>query len=286
MELQQLHYFMITAKYEHITHAAEALHIAQPALSQSIKRLEEELGVPLFERKNRSIRLNEAGRLLEHRLTPLLSTLTHLPAELRAVQEAPGKTIRLNILAASTVMTSRIIAYRALHPDVEFILTQSTNAEDCELTVSSAQIGKHSQLSELLYEEEFYLAVPAVSRYARLTSIRLEEVAHEGFLFLSDTKPIRALYEHFCIMAGFTPRILFESDNLDALRNMVSAGFGIALWPQHSWAFLKNSHIILLPITAPICKRDIIVTRTSSSVANPAADDFYQFLIHTGCDLI
>ena len=70
MELLQLRYFLTTAEYQHMTKAAEHLQIAQPALSQAIHRLESELGIPLFERKNRSIELNDAGRLLQKRLIP------------------------------------------------------------------------------------------------------------------------------------------------------------------------------------------------------------------------
>jgi len=70
MELLQLRYFLVAAQYQHMTKAAEHLQIAQPALSQAIHRLEAELGVPLFERKNRSIELNDEGKFLQKRLIP------------------------------------------------------------------------------------------------------------------------------------------------------------------------------------------------------------------------
>ena len=74
MELLQLRYFLVAAQYQHMTKAAEHLQIAQPALSQAIHRLEAELGVPLFERKNRSIELNDEGKFLQKRLIPILSS--------------------------------------------------------------------------------------------------------------------------------------------------------------------------------------------------------------------
>ena len=83
MELLQLRYFLVAAQYQHMTKAAEHLQIAQPALSQAIHRLEAELGVPLFERKNRSIELNDEGKFLQKRLIPILSSLDRLPEELR-----------------------------------------------------------------------------------------------------------------------------------------------------------------------------------------------------------
>ena len=86
MELLQLRYFLVAAQYQHMTKAAEHLQIAQPALSQAIHRLEAELGVPLFERKNRSIELNDEGKFLQKRLIPILSSLDRLPEELRKLQ--------------------------------------------------------------------------------------------------------------------------------------------------------------------------------------------------------
>lgn len=82
MEIQQFRYFLAAARYENLTKAAEDLHIAQPALSQSIKRLETELGVSLFDRKNHRIELNEQGKLLKKRLIPILESIDNLKDEL------------------------------------------------------------------------------------------------------------------------------------------------------------------------------------------------------------
>ena len=79
MELLQFRYFLTAAKYQHITKAAEELNIAQPALSQAIKRLEDELGTQLFDRKHNRIILNAYGELLVKRLIPIMSlSLIHI----------------------------------------------------------------------------------------------------------------------------------------------------------------------------------------------------------------
>lgn len=89
MELLQLRYFLVAAQYQHMTKAAEHLQIAQPALSQAIHRLEAELGVPLFERKNRSIELNDEGKFLQKRLIPILSSLDRLPRNCEKERKLP-----------------------------------------------------------------------------------------------------------------------------------------------------------------------------------------------------
>ena len=130
MELLQLRYFLVAAQYQHITKAAEHLRIAQPALSQSIHRLEAELGVPLFTRQNRSIELNEEGRFLQQRLIPILHSLDQIPEELQKGKYQMNHTIHLRLLSASSLITSRIIAYRSLHPEVSFQLYQNPDQDD------------------------------------------------------------------------------------------------------------------------------------------------------------
>ena len=101
MELTQLRYFCAVAEPQHMTKTAERLHIAQPALTQSIHRLEKELGVALFAAKGRGIELTECGRYFYKSLTPVLRTLEDLPRELRAMANVEDNTVHMNMLAAS-----------------------------------------------------------------------------------------------------------------------------------------------------------------------------------------
>lgn len=156
MELLQLRYFLVAAKYEHMTKAAEVLRIAQPALSQSIKRLEQELGIPLFDREKRNIRLNDAGRFLEQKLLPIMAALEELPAEIKKRDLMNQRTIYLNLLAATRLVTDCIIAYKELHPEVIFRLVQDPAREHDDICISTAFPGefKHEE-DHLLLRERF-----------------------------------------------------------------------------------------------------------------------------------
>jgi DNA-binding transcriptional LysR family regulator len=125
MELIQLRYFLDTAKTQHITKSAERLHISQPALTKSIRNLEAELGVPLFTHKGRGVVLTEYGRYLCEKLTPIISSIDNLSAELTSMSETENMTLRLNVNAASTVVTEAIIEYRKTHPNVNFHVLQN-----------------------------------------------------------------------------------------------------------------------------------------------------------------
>lgn len=280
MELQQLQYFMVAAQYEHITKAANSLHIAQPALSQSIKRLEAELGVKLFDRKKGGISLSASGKLLAEELKPIMKSLEGLPKKLQDTEKKQNQTIHLNVLAASILVTNCIIAYKIKHPEVHFQFVQSEAAMDYDLCITAALPRRNSSANQIMLEENFFLAVPATSSYANYKEIDLKEVAGEGFILMTDTRPIRSICDQFCLEAGFTPDIVFESMNFEAMRSLISAGMGVGFWPEYSWENAELSkNVVLLPIKSPECKRDIIITYNEEFSGNPIVKDFYDFLI-------
>lgn len=285
MELQQLQYFLVAAQYEHITKAANSLHIAQPALSQSIKRLEAELGVKLFDRKKGGITLSESGKVLVAELKPIMKSLDNLPKKLADTARKQHQTIHLNVLAASILVTNCIIAYKAKHPEVNFQFVQNPSSMDYDLCITATLPRRNTSTNQMMLEEKFFLAVPASSRYAQYEEIELSEVAEEGFIMMADTRPIRSICDQFCLEAGFTPDIVFESMNFESVRSLISAGLGVGFWPEYSWESAKPStNMELLPIKSPECKRDIIITYNQQFSENPIVQDFYEFLIDFAMD--
>lgn len=112
MELNQIKYFLEVAKNEHVTKSAENLHVAQPALTQSIHKLEEELEIPLFKHDGRNIKLTTYGQWLYKKLTPIVKEIDEIPEQLKTMANLEDSTIHLNILAASTLITNAIIEYK------------------------------------------------------------------------------------------------------------------------------------------------------------------------------
>lgn len=285
MELQQLQYFLVAAQYQHITKAANSLHIAQPALSQSIKRLEQELDVKLFERKKGGIELSAAGRILVDEVKPIMKSLDALPRKLKDAERKQNQTIHLNVLAASILVTNCIIAYKAKHPDINFQFVQSQSSIDYDLCITATLPRKNPVTNQMMLEESFFLAVPATSKYASYDEIDLAEVAEEGFIMMADTRPIRSISDQFCLEAGFSPNIVFESMNFESVRSLISAGMGVGFWPEYSWEDAEHStNMVLLPIKSPECKRDIIIAYNEQFSANPIVKDFYEFLIEFAKD--
>ena len=282
MDIQKLKYFYTTAQLEHITRASEILHISQPSLTQAIQSLELELGISLFERQGRRIVLTQFGKYLKERLDTLLPQFDNIPNEIEQLKSCVNKTVKLNILAASSFVINTIISYKKKNPDVIFDFEQNEQKYDCDIVITTN--GLHSDNSKnyvkrCIREEKIYLAVPKNSIYASYSSIDLTTVKDESFIMLSNTRLFGVICNKYCSIAGFLPKILFESDSPAAVQNIISMGVGIAFWPEYSWGKINNKNVALIPISYPVCQRDLIIELHNRLPKSAYAEDFYKYLL-------
>ena len=281
MEINQMRYFLEVASTQHVTRSAERLHIAQPALSKAIHNLEQELGVPLFASKGRNIVLTEYGKYLQEKMSGIISEIDDLPQELKSMADRENATIHLKVLAASTLITDAIIEYRRKHPKINFQLMQNDQSKIYDISVTTERVKSEEIFnSENRFEliEKIFLAVPAEHRLAKREKINLTEVEKDGFISLMGSKQLRWICDKFCRQAGFEPRIISESDNPAAVKNMVCSNMGICFWPEFSWGNLQKGSAVLLEIEQPLCEREIIFKCRENKLDNRAVRDFFEFL--------
>lgn len=280
MELTQIRYFLEVAQSRHMTNSAKNLHITQPALTQAIRRLEGDLGVPLFAAKGRNIMLTEYGKYLQKKLTPLMEQLDRIPEQLSMMAKLESETIHMNVLAASGLVMEAIIEYKKEHGEINFQLQQNSESELYDIAVTTKLFYQgHNEKNSSSYAEKIFLAVPANERYQGRDSICLDEVSEEGFISLQGSREFRYICDKFCRHAGFEPKIIFESDNPAAVKNMIAANMGIGFWPEFTWGSVKNKKVKLLEIEEPVCQRDIIITYNKNKTDNRNVTEFYEFLI-------
>ncbi len=282
MEITQLKYFYALAQNQHVTRTAEQLHIAQPSLTQSIRRLENELNVKLFKSNGRNIVLTECGKYLQKKIEPLLKTLNEIPEEIRSMTGDRKKMLKINVLAASTLITDTIIRYQKAHPEVRFQIVQNIETEDADITIFTREFFQQPLVSKdnfYIFSEEIFLAVPNTSEYAEKGSIALREMAGKSFISLAGTKGLRSICDRFCLHAGFKPNVVFESDNASAVKNLIGASIGVGFWPQHTWETHDGSGMTLLSISEPKCQRDIIVQLHHESESHEEAFRYYKYLV-------
>ena len=283
MDIQKLKYFQTTARLEHITRAAEVLHISQPSLTQAIHLLEDELGVPLFRREGRRVVLTEFGVYLKQRLDVLIPEFDRLALEMEELKQSVTKKVRLNILAASSFVINAIMEYKKENGEAIFDFEQNETKSNCDILITTNGLSGEPEnkcARRFVKKEKIYLAVPKASKYAEVSSIALSEVRDESFIMLSNTRLFGAICSRYCTMAGFYPKVIFESDSPTAVQNIIGMGAGIAFWPEHSWGRLHDESLKLVSIAEPVCERDLIVELHGRHPTSVYAEDFYNFLIN------
>lgn len=280
MELLQLKYFLAAAGFEHMTKAADSLHISQPALTRSIKRLEKELNTRLFVQEGRSVRLSDQGVLLAEKLTPIMKAIDALPGELAHAAETAEKTISLNILSASEMITNIIILYKEQHPEVNFQISQKIDSNDWDIRISTILPREDASAVHAAFREEIFLAVPADSPFAGKDEITLKDASAERFITMDSKRPLSLLTSQYCRACGFEPEVVFTSDNPAAVKNLIGAGMGVGFWPALSWGRLPGEKVKLLHISEPSCMREIYAVRKNDPDFSPLKEDFYSFLLN------
>lgn len=281
MELLQLRYFLAVAESEHMTNTAKLLHIAQPALTQSIHRLEQELGVSLFERAGRGIRLSPAGAYVRDRVKPAMETLGNVARDVQLFQQGEQGVVRVGVHAASGVAIDGIAAYSELNPHVSFEITQDERERHRDVIVTTITPRGSSTVENAVektpFSERIGIAVPAGSALGDTAS--LADFANERFIALAGSRRFREVCDTFCARRAFTPHIAFESDNPLVVKKMIGLGLGVGFWPDHSWGDLDPKSCRLVHLQEPEFTRDVIVAKTSRCTPDSEAQRFYDFLL-------
>ncbi|MEE1455050.1 MAG: LysR family transcriptional regulator [Ellagibacter isourolithinifaciens] len=281
MELLQLKYFLAVAESEHMTNTAKQLHIAQPALTQSIHRLEQELGVSLFERAGRGIRLSPAGAYVRDRVKPAMETLENVARDVQLFQQGEQGVVRVGVHAASGVAIDGIAAYSELNPHVSFEITQDERERHRDVIVTTITPRGSSTVENAVektpFSERIGIVVPASSALGDTAS--LADFANERFIALAGSRRFREVCDTFCARRAFTPHIAFESDNPLVVKKMIGLGLGVGFWPDHSWGDLDPKSCRLVHLQEPEFTRDVIVAKTSRCTPDSEAQRFYEFLL-------
>jgi DNA-binding transcriptional LysR family regulator len=282
----RLRQFAAVASVEHLTHAAEQLGVPQPTLSRTIAHLESDLGVPLFTRPGRNIRLTRHGRVLtdaaERALAILDDALDQVTGE---ADPAHGRVAFAFLHTLGTDVVPRLLRdFRTEYPAIRFALVQDTSREmlgqllagvvDICLTVpvpASANVR-----SESLDEQRVDLVVPAGHPLARRQAIRLAEAAGEDFICTLPSNSLRIITDELCEAAGFVPRIVFESEQVATIRGLVGAGLGVALLPAGTEL---DPAVTSVRITRPKAARTICVNWMADRELTAPVAEFRDFLL-------
>lgn len=288
MELLQLQYFRMVARMEHMTKAAQNLRIAQPALSKTIARLEKDVGVPLFDRDGRQIRLNTYGKVFLDKVEAALKLIEEGQKEVSDLAGLENGSIHL---ATSTLdrLTDPLNEFLTLHPNVNFRITQASMEEmahlievgDVDICFTPMPIQKPDFSLVSVMNEDVYLAVPRTHRLAGLQSVRLNELGDEPFIGYKEGYHFQQMNEDFFREVGIRPNYVCRVDEPSSIAKLVQAGLGIALVGNCGG---PNTPIHLLPIEYPVCKRHFQLVWHNKRYLSMATRRFRDFVVQYFAD--
>ncbi len=283
MLTDQLRYFVAAARSEHMARAADQLDLSQPALSRSIQKLEEELGLPLFDRVGRGVRLNDAGRILLRRVDRANAEFEDALRELKDF--GATKSVSLGYLSTFGVrlIPELVKGFSALEPGLQFnlfeaptpLLTKQLLNGEVDLCASTELYDPGLEWRPL-FNEELFALVPVDHRLAARKCIDLIELADEPFVALRLGHGLRLVLDELCARAGFKPKITLEGYEVSSLRGLVAAGFGVTLAPRGS---VSAATYVDLPISTPVCFRVVGVSWRKERWLSQKALAFRDYLI-------
>jgi LysR family transcriptional regulator, transcription activator of glutamate synthase operon len=285
MDLRQLRYLVALAEEGNFTRAAASVHVAQPALSQQIRRLEDELGLALVERTTRRVALTEAGGMLVVRARRILTELEAASAELEAVRGMYTGHVTLGAMhtMGPVDLSLAVAMFAERHPHVLFTVREQSSEEMAEMLrvdeldlaflsvterVESHGLGLHR-----LVLEELVAVLPPGHALAHHRQLRMVDLADEPFISFRTGARLRELLMSAGHEAAFEPRVTLESNESQRIRRLVSRGLGVAILPR-SDAEGPGAEVGVVTLTEPRLQRDITLAWREGRRHAPAAAEF------------
>ena len=258
MELRQLEYFSAVARHGHFTRASEELNVAQPAVSQQIKRLEAELGVELLHRSTRRVELTEAGAALLARANRVLAEIEAARQELSEFAGLLRGTVEIGTIPVSSLDTPGLLeAFRDVHPEIGLHLHEQSLAvllpmlrgDRLDLLFAladPADLGDDID-GVVLFHEELVVVVADDHPLARRSWVRLATIADEPLIRFRSGSALQGAIDDEFGRAGATPRFAFETLELEMMRALASRGLGVALLPN-GYLLREGPPVVAVPL--------------------------------------
>jgi LysR family transcriptional regulator, transcription activator of glutamate synthase operon len=274
-------WFVTLAELQHVTAAAEQLHIAQPTLTRMLARLERRLGVALFDRRGRRLSLNAYGRIFYEHARRAQSELDSARRAIDDLTNPAFSEIRLGFLSSfgSTVVPRLIAGFKEASPRVTFTLEEGAAESIGDLVQSgSVDVGVVSPRPQeptlawrSLFRQRLGVAVPRGHRLTGAAPVSMTDLADEPFVAMHPGFGMRRLLDELCAAAQFQPRIVLESANLATTAGLVAAGLGISLTPIDGSDY--PSGVSVLRLADADAYRDVgMIWNSGRPLSRPARD--------------
>jgi DNA-binding transcriptional LysR family regulator len=285
MEMQQIRYFLAVCDKGSFTRAAQSTYVAQPSLTQAIKKLEDELGGELFSRERSGCRLTSLGRLVEPSLRQIFREAQTIKAE--AIRFSHLNTVPLRIGVMTTIAAQHLSPFFAdfqrerPHVELELVVDSESNLlkrlddDGLDLVVSaptSPPAGHYQSLK--LYEERYVVVFNDKHRFNQLQQIDLATIQSEPYLDRLNCE-LREELRGVCLGRQIDLYAAYRSNSEEWILSMVRAGIGVALMPEFTVP-KKADKLRFRYLSDPEIRRTVQVIYQPSSAANPEVNQILE----------
>jgi len=286
MNIRDLEYFLAVAEFKHFGKAAKHCHVSQPALSGQIKKLEQELGVSLFERSNRRVMMTDAGeQILAYARRTIASTYDIYKAAESFNNPLSGQYRLAGIPTIATYLFPKVVTgVKKLMPELSLILVEDKTTElidklnkgEIDAAVMALPLDDETLMSEELFNDSFFLAVPEGHEFTKLKHVDLEHLQHSELLLLEEGHCLRGQALEACNTIKINEHD-FMATSLETLRLMVKAGTGITVMPEI--AIQKNEKgLHYIPFKANSFSRKVGLVWRKTTVRMPVIENILSIL--------
>ena len=288
MDLLQIRYFQKVAEYQHMTKAAEALHIAQPSLSKTIRLLEEELGLPLFDRHGRVITLNDAGKIFLQYANIITNSVSDARQQLEEYRKTENATIHISQRVAPIWFPELIAEFHEMYPTVRFVVEQHQHLlsnyrkDTIDFVFFSSGEPTETASQKTILSERILLGVPLKHPFAEINEIEVEKL--DGMDFIGSApqeSALRQSVEQYFRIANASPNFVLDCDDYMTVKEFVRTGVGLACIPEISWrANEAKDRIHYVNLKSPECFRHLNMAWKTGGYISKASKLFKEFAMH------
>lgn len=275
MELLQLKYFCDAAETQNFSTTAKKYLVPPSNISQSIKRLEKELGIFLFDRKSNRIALNEMGKAFYEKVKKALSLLDE--ATNIFIKTEKSNSIKLSITSNRRIVMSTIEKYKMIHPDIDIVARYYySNDEDFDIVVSPDAPREDGYTIINRIPEKISLALTIDSPLYEKSVINAEMLTKEKFVSMDEGSSFYRTTMKICSSLGFKPHIAILANDPFYVRKCVEMGLGVAFVPEFSWKGQFADNVIFKSIGDYY--RDTYICKNVKRPIEKEIDEFLKLL--------
>ena len=289
MEIRQLRYFIEVAEREHISEAAIHLHVAQSAVSRQIANLEDELGVELFERVGRNVKLTQIGKIFSEHSISALQAIDYAKKQIDEYLDPDKGTIKIGFPTslAGHLLPTVISAFKKEYPNVAFHLRQGSynylidavNKRELNLAFLGPLPPKDDSINtSILFTENFSVLLPSNHPFAKREKLQLIDLRNDDFILFPEGYVLKKIAVEACNSVGFTPKTSSEGEDMDAIKGLVAAGIGVTILPESTFYDSTPRFTVKIPIETPIIRRTVGIISPATRELSPSEKVFHQFV--------